>query len=120
MTSEKLSEKLLLSTYEHNEHSKEWQRVRKLHLIKYPTCAVCGVRNKLGAPLTVHHIIPVHVDPALEFEPSNLISLCEKPANHHLFIGHLMDYMSHNKHVVSDATLWRTRIKSRPKWKRTI
>jgi 5-methylcytosine-specific restriction protein A len=66
--------------------SPHWSTVRKRHLEKFPTCAVCGGNVKLQ----VHHRHPFHLHPELELEESNLITLCEAPGrNCHLIFGHL-------------------------------
>jgi hypothetical protein len=105
---------LLMSTY---KVSDQWPALKKRHLIRRPKCEVCGAtRNR-----TVHHIKPIHLFPELELEPENLITLCEggkRGANHHLFVGHLMDYMSYNANVLTDVAIWNERIQHRPNKKR--
>ncbi len=64
---------------------KSWPAVRQKHLDKQPCCAACGSCLKPE----VHHIVPVHLDPDLELEPSNLITLCDKYC--HFVFGHLMN-----------------------------
>lgn len=81
--------------------SPEWPRVEKEHLMREPTCAACGYR---GSGLQVHHIKPFHLHPALELEPSNLITLCEvKGRDHHLLLGHLDEWESFNVNVRHDV-----------------
>jgi hypothetical protein len=103
-------DKLLLATI---KRSDDWPKVRRRFLKMNPGCAVCGARKKI----TAHHIKPYHLFPELELEPTNLITLCESGANHHLFVGHLMSWKSYNIHVVQDAAGWLDVIKNRPKWK---
>ena len=103
-------DKLLLAKF--TPHS-DWPAVRRAHLRRYNVCTVCGTRKKLAA----HHIRPIQWYPELELEPENLITLCEGPANHHLFVGHLMDWKSYNVNVVAEAKWWQMRIRNRPKWK---
>lgn len=82
---------LFFSLIKIERRSKDWPKVRKAHLLTQPNCAVCGGRKKLE----VHHIIPYHINRALELEPSNLITLCESKKyglNCHLAVGHLGDY----------------------------
>lgn len=58
----------------------------------------------------MHHIEPVSVNPAREFDPSNLITLCESyenGVNCHLFFGHGGDWASYNPRVVADAMNYR-------------
>lgn len=91
--------------------SSKWSSVRKEHLEKYPACAVCDKKSSLLNPIQVHHCRPFHLKPELELEPSNLISLCP---DHHLFIGHLMNFRSWNENVKADADYWNREIKARP------
>lgn len=89
--------------------SPKWQTIRKKHLEKNPECAVCGKNKKIE----VHHIVPVHVSPELELDPSNLISLCDNPC--HLVFGHFFDYKSWNINVREDAEVYNNRLRTRPK-----
>lgn len=85
--------------------SSQWRKVRAQHLKDNPACAVCGTKTKLE----VHHLIPFHVNPALELEPSNLITLCENKKfgiNCHLLIGHLGSYRRYNTECLQDAKTW--------------
>ena len=90
------------------KRSSKWPAVRKAHLQKFPTCAVCGGTKKVE----VHHIISFSVDPSKELEPTNLITLCEgiKSCNHHLHFGHLGDYKKINPDVVEDAAYWNKKL----------
>jgi len=93
--------------------SKDWPRVRKEHLKKFPTCALCGGSKTIE----VHHKRPFHSNPELELHPSNLITLCESGSNGivcHRSIGHLGDYKSINVDVEKDVEIWRNKIKNRP------
>lgn len=83
------------------QRSGKWAETRDLHLSLYPSCAICGNTKKVE----VHHIIPFHVDPSKELEPSNLISLCEgwKLCNCHLVFGHLGNYKQYNGQVKAMA-----------------
>jgi hypothetical protein len=75
---------LLITAYA-GERSPEWPRVRKEHLEREPQCAGCGRTNHLQ----VHHIVLFSVDPALELEPDNLITLCAVGGeNCHFRLGH--------------------------------
>ena len=87
--------------------SPQWSEIRKNHLKSQPECQACG-RNK---DIEVHHIEPFHVNPLRELDPTNLITLCKSC---HLTFGHLMDYKSWNKDVVSDSMSYRTKLKQRP------
>ena len=85
--------------------SNKWPTARKHHIAKNPTCAACGGKDKLE----VHHIKPFHMDPSLELEPTNLLTLCESKSFGvvcHLHYGHLGDYKRVNPDVVKDAAIW--------------
>lgn len=87
--------------------SSAWRRLREQHLRGKPRCEVCGSTNKV----VPHHIIPFHVDPSRELDPTNLVSLCESPTfNCHLFFGHLKRWDRHNPRVLEDARMWRERM----------
>ena len=84
-----------------HERSPEWSRVAHEHLAIEPACVACGHK---GLGLQVHHIKPFHLHPNLELDPNNLITLCEIPdRDHHLLIGHLDDWESHNERVRADV-----------------
>lgn len=81
--------------------SKDWPKVRKLHLMVNPTCAACGGNKRLE----VHHIKVFHEHPDLELSRENLITLCEEPARgcHYVF-GHLStSWKASNSCVREDA-----------------
>jgi 5-methylcytosine-specific restriction endonuclease McrA len=104
----KLIRKIILSKEEMEilslPRSSEWKKLRKIHLGNFPCCEVCGSKTNV----VPHHVIPFHVNPALELDPSNLITLCEsKTFNCHLFFGHLKNWIRHNPNVREDAKLWR-------------
>lgn len=80
--------------------SPKWRKVRAEHIKNYPECAACGRKDGLE----VHHIVPYHINPDLELEPSNLITLCGKYC--HFIFGHYMDWKSWNENVVRDSTLY--------------
>jgi hypothetical protein len=88
---------------------KTWKKVRASHLFKHGRCAVCGLTTKLQ----VHHIVPFHIAPALELEPSNLVTLCENGKygiRCHQLIGHLGDYRRVNPAARSDALAWNAKL----------
>ena len=95
------------------KRSSKWPTARAAHLKDHGTCAVCnGTKN-----LEVHHIKPFHVDPSLELDPTNFITLCESGKNGincHLLVGHLGNFKSVNLDVVADAAAWNTKITTRP------
>lgn len=91
------------------KRSSQWPTVRKHHLKKNPTCAVCGDTSKLE----VHHIKPFHTHPELELEPTNLITMCESKSYGiicHLLIGHWGSYKMINPNVVEEAAAWRAKL----------
>jgi hypothetical protein len=89
--------------------SPEWPKVRAQHLKMEPTCQACGTKKNL----TVHHIIPFHIDMSKELDHSNLITLCEEHHCHFVF-GHLDSWFSYNIHVREDAKNWLEKVKNRP------
>jgi len=87
--------------------SPKWSQVRKKHLEKQNNCQFCGTNKNLE----VHHITPVHVNPELELDSTNLITLCDK--NCHLLIGHFMNYKSWNPDIIKDCGIMQEKIKNR-------
>ena len=84
------------------KRSTHWPTVRKNFLKLNPSCAACGDTAKLE----VHHKMPFHLDPSLELDPNNLITLCESDSYGiicHLYIGHLGNYKKFNPNVTEDA-----------------
>lgn len=76
--------------------SPKWPGVRQAHLEKNPKCIACGGT----AHLQVHHVVPFHIAPERELDPTNLATLCESKkygVNCHLFAGHKGTYKSVNK-----------------------
>jgi hypothetical protein len=88
--------------------SPQWPEVQRACLQKNNnTCAACGVQE--AGLVQVHHIIPfqfcvVYGRPELEFNPQNLIPLCEGPGtnDHHVALGHLGDFQYLNQDVLTD------------------
>jgi len=80
--------------------SGQWPRVRREWLATHPKCAACGGTENVE----VHHKRPFHLAPALELDPLNFITLCEKSGKeHHLHVGHLGNWQNFNPNVESDA-----------------
>lgn len=80
--------------------STEWPKVREEHLKKFPVCAACGSKEKLQ----VHHCMPFHLQPELELDPNNLITLCESSGSScHLKWGHLGSFKLYNPKVRETA-----------------
>lgn len=94
------------------KRSSKWNKIRKEHLKKHPTCSVCGGKKSLE----VHHIKPFNSHPELELDPNNLITLCESKkngANCHLLFGHLGNYKTINPNSVQDSKIWFGKISQR-------
>lgn len=87
--------------------SSRWPIVRAAHLMREGECRCCLAVDDLE----VHHIEPIHVNPARELDPTNLLTLCNRC---HLFAGHLGRWASWNVDVRNDCMLWRAKIKRRP------
>lgn len=79
------------------KRSKYWPKVRKRFLLNNNRCACCGRKNGLE----VHHIKPFHLNPELELDYNNLITLCGKSC--HLLIGHLRNWKAYNDTVKEDS-----------------
>lgn len=88
--------------------SGKWKSVRSTFLKQHDKCAACGSKKNLE----VHHIIPVHVNPELELDMDNLVTLCSNSC--HLLFGHLMDFKSWNPDVIKDTQNIAAKISKRP------
>ena len=91
------------------KRSPKWKKVRKEFLKKNPRCALCNSMKNVE----VHHIISFSIDPSLELNHNNLISLCENKRygiNCHLLSGHLGNYRRTNPSVELDALVWNKKI----------
>lgn len=90
--------------------SPQWPEVQHACLVKNNyTCIACGIQG--AGKVQVHHIIPfqyctVYGRPELEFNPKNLVPLCEGPGtnDHHIGLGHLGDFQYLNQDVLMDIT----------------
>lgn len=86
-----------------------WPSVEHAFKKKHPTCAACGQKGRLlWRQLDVHHIIPFHIEPRLELDTTNLITLCRglgrnHKDQHHFTIGHLGNWSYANPYVRHDA-----------------
>jgi hypothetical protein len=89
--------------------SSQWRSVRKLYLLSHPYCECCGGIKGLE----VHHIVAFHIDPSMELDMSNLLTLCEKNSCH-LMWGHLGSFRSINKDVRKDVEAMKIKIRERP------
>lgn len=81
------------------KRSSHWPTIEKHFREAHPTCAACGSSKNLN----VHHCKPFHLDPALELDPANLITLCMDTNECHLHIGHGGSFKQYNPHVRKDA-----------------
>lgn len=83
--------------------SSQWPAVRRQHLEQHLICAACGGTDCLE----VHHIAPFHLYPALELDPANLLTLCERPSRLcHFTWGHFWNWARYNPSVVADVQAW--------------
>lgn len=92
--------------------SPQWGQVRAQHLLKEPTCRICGGKDSI----TVHHLLPFHIDKSLELNPDNLMTLCEGAGNgnHHLIFGHYGNYRTKwNPALKTEAPIWLTRFQAK-------
>jgi hypothetical protein len=89
--------------------SSKWPALRKSFLESHPECAACGSKEDLE----VHHVKSFHLNPDLELDPKNLITLCDKPGpdNHHMRVGHLNNWRLENPNVITDARKIRNSLK---------
>ena len=87
--------------------SSGWGKVRRAFIKEHPLCAVCGHAGE-----QVHHKRPFHLQPSLELDPQNLITLCT--GHHHLLFGHLDDWKAFNPSVVEDSAAMLKAISARP------
>lgn len=92
------------------KRSPQWAEVEQAFLNQHnQKCAMCSITGK--GLVQVHHIAPFHYISFpniqrgdLEFNPQNLIPLCQGPGtnNHHILIGHLGDFQYFNEEVRAD------------------
>jgi len=73
--------------------SPQWRSISSAYERENPKCAACGATTKLQ----VHHVMPFHLDPALELDVSNFVTLCMEGDNDcHLRIGHGGNFRAYN------------------------
>jgi hypothetical protein len=88
------------------KRSEHWPKVEEAYKKANPHCVACGGPAQ---EVNVHHRFPFHLviaagRPDLELDPRNLITLCVDPdKDHHLYIGHLGDFVSYNVDVEAQA-----------------
>lgn len=88
------------------KRSRNWRRLRKEHIKKFPKCAATGSTKRLE----VHHILPVALFPEEEENPDNFITLTKSM---HFWLGHLGSYYVFNPNIREDAKELRLKIKNR-------
>ena len=82
-------------------YSAAFRELRRRWLLAHPFCQVCGGMEKLE----IHHVTPVSVNPSLELDAENLLTLCMAfPRYCHLQYGHLGSWTTWNPHVRQIAT----------------
>jgi 5-methylcytosine-specific restriction enzyme A len=87
--------------------SSGWWDVRETRItLDRGMCRACGKSKQLQ----VHHIKPFHIEPELELDIDNTITLCLRC---HLFLGHLDWFKSSNPDVVADSKTMLTKIENR-------
>ena len=77
------------------KRSTHWPTVEKHFKEAHSTCAACGSSKNLN----VHHCMPFHLDPTMELNPTNLITLCMDEKECHLHIGHGGSFKQYNPEV---------------------
>lgn len=85
------------------DRSPHWPEVRATWLRLHPYCDACGAKDHVE----VHHKKPFHLEPSLELDPTNFITLCEKPGHDcHFVFGHFHNWSAYNKMVVADSAAY--------------
>lgn len=88
------------------DRSPEWAKVRKAFVKAHPVCEICGTSKDLQ----VHHVKPFHVDPSLELDPNNLVTVCTSKYwgfNCHLKVAHGGNFQWENPWVREDIAKMR-------------
>jgi len=95
-----------------SKRSPHWPTIRA-HWLKFNgQCAACGATSKLQ----VHHVKPFHIDPKLELDYNNFITLCEEKGGYecHLHIGHRGNFKNEVPTVREDAAAMRSKLGLKP------
>lgn len=90
-----------------------WGELARETVEQHPYCSCCRAERDLQ----VHHVRPVHLFPAEEMMPHNLLVLCRRC---HLFVGHLGDTRRWNPMARSDASKWRRKIGQAEEERKTL
>jgi 5-methylcytosine-specific restriction endonuclease McrA len=86
------------------KRSSKWAKLRDSIVKEIGRCPVCNGIDFL----TVHHIIPFHLNPELELNRDNLVVLCENPKmNCHFIFGHRRNWKDYNKNILEDIKVLR-------------
>ena len=82
----------------------EITKAKNKHRKAHPECEVCQAKSNIsnGNKNDVHHKIPVHINPSLAADPSNLITLCRR---HHFWVGHTGSWHRYNGNVINTAEI---------------
>lgn len=77
-------------------------KAKKEYKLAHNECAMCGNRKYLE----VHHVEPVHVNPARAADPLNFITLCDGPRGSnsacHRYFGHFGNFRSKYNPVIRE------------------
>lgn len=79
--------------------SSVWPKVRDAYLKRFPQCDFCGADGE-----TVHHVLPVGVDPTKELDPANFQTVCH---DCHLRFAHAGSFAFYNPRCVDLAKVTR-------------
>lgn len=85
--------------------TKAWEVVSAAYQKDHPRCEFKGCTAE--GPYECHHIVPVHLDRSKALDPTNLITLCRREPNHHLYVGHQGNFREDNPNVREDCRLGR-------------
>ena len=81
--------------------SDKWPAARRYHLMSDSWCRKCGSKKDLQ----VHHIIPFEINPKLELNQNNLLTLCETiGVQCHLKHGHLGYWHQYNPDILKSLS----------------
>ncbi|MEK7124119.1 MAG: HNH endonuclease signature motif containing protein, partial [Patescibacteria group bacterium] len=91
------------------KRSSGWREFREKYIKKY--CPFCGRKGSLLVRLELHHIMPFHLDPSLELDPTNVETFCRYC---HFEFAHLKSFQSFNKDILKDVEIYQEKIRNRP------
>ena len=96
----------LLTIAAENPRSGKWPALERGVLQAHPTCAGCGKKATV-----VHHVLPFHLWPEKELDPTNFVAVCP---DCHLHLCHLGDFKSFNPCARLDLARHLAEVKARP------